>query len=63
MEWQATLVFCHEKPMNSIKRQKDMALKYEAPRSEGIQYASGEEGRTITNRSRRNEEFWAKKTE
>ena len=49
--------------MNSIKRQKDMTLKYEAPRSEGIQYATGEEGRTITNRSRRNEEFWVKMTE
>ena len=63
MGWQTTLVFFHKKPMNSIKRQKDMTLKYEAPRSEGIQYATGEEGRTITNRSRRNEEFWVKMTE
>ena len=42
-----------ENPMNSIKRQKDMTLKDEPPRSEGVQNATGEEQK---NSSRRNEE-------
>ena len=39
--------------MNSMKRQKDMTLKNELPRSVGVQYAIGEEWR---NSSRKNEE-------
>ena len=39
--------------MNSIKRQKDMALKDELPRLVGAQYATAEEWR---NNSRNNEE-------
>ena len=39
--------------MNSMKRQKDMPLKEEHPRSVGAQYAIGEEWR---NNSRNNEE-------
>ena len=39
--------------MNSMKRQKDMMLKEEVPRSVGAQYATGEEWR---NNSRKNEE-------
>ena len=39
--------------MNSMKRQKDMTLKDESPRSVGVQYATGEEQR---NSYRRNEE-------
>ena len=39
--------------MNSMKRQKDMTLKDELPRSVGAQYATGEEWR---NNSRKNEE-------
>ena len=39
--------------MNSRKRQKDMILKDELPRSVGAQYATGEEWR---NSSRKNEE-------
>ena len=35
---------CLENPMNSMKKQKDMALKDEFPRSVGAQYATGEEG-------------------
>ena len=34
---------CLENPMNCLKRQKDMPLKYELPRSVGAQYATGEE--------------------
>ena len=40
--------------MNSIKRQKDMTLEDELPRSVGAQYATGEERR---NNSRKNEEM------
>ena len=39
--------------MNSVKRNNDMTLKDELPRSIGAQYAAGEEWR---NNSRKNEE-------
>ena len=39
--------------MNSMKRQKDMTLKDELPRSVGAEYTTGEEWR---NSSRKNEE-------
>ena len=42
-----------ENPINSIKRQKDMTLKDELPRSVGAQDATVEEQR---NSSRKNEE-------
>ena len=42
-----------ENPMNSMKRQKDMTLKDELPRSVGAQYATGDQWR---NNSRKNEE-------
>ena len=41
--------------MKSMKKYKDMTPEYESPRSEGAQYATGEEWRTITNSSRKNE--------
>ena len=44
---------CLENPMNSLRRPKDMTLKDKFPRSEGSQYATGEEWR---NSSRKNEE-------
>ena len=40
---------------NCIKGQKDMMPKDESPRSEGVQYAPGEEQRRTTNSSRNNE--------
>ena len=40
---------CRENLMNCIKGEKDMTLKHESPRSEGVQYAPGEERRTTTN--------------
>ena len=43
---------CPENPMNSMKRQKDMTLKDELPRSVGAQYATGDQWR---NNSRKNE--------
>ena len=42
--------------MNSMKRKKDMTPEDEPHRSEGIQYATGEEQKAITNSSRKNEE-------
>ena len=44
---------CLENPVNDMKRQKDMTLNEELPRSVGAQYATGKEWRTS---SRRNEE-------
>ena len=43
---------CLENPMNSMKRQNDMILKEELPRSLGAQYATGDQWR---NNSRKNE--------
>ena len=40
-----------ENPMNSMKRQKDRTLEDELPRSEGAQYATGDQWR---NNSRKN---------
>ena len=45
--------FCLENLRNSMKRQKDMTLKNELPKSVDVQYATGEEWR---NNSRKNEE-------
>jgi len=45
---------CFEKPMNNMKRQKDMTQKDELPRSVDAQYATWEEWR---NNSRKNEEM------
>ena len=42
--------------MDSMKRQKYVTLEDEPPRSEGVQYATGEEQRAVTNSSRKNEE-------
>ena len=43
---------CLENPVNNMKRQKDMILKDELPRSVDAQYATGEVWR---NKSRKNE--------
>ena len=43
---------CLENPMNSMKRQNDMTLKEELPRSVGAQCATGDQWR---NNSRKNE--------
>ena len=45
---------CLENPMNTMKRQKDRALKDELPRLVGAQYATGDQWR---NNSRKNEEM------
>ena len=38
--------------MNSMKRQKDMTLEDESLRSEGVQYATGEDQRVVTKSSK-----------
>ena len=43
---------CFENPMNSKKRQNNMILKEELPRSVGAQYATGDQWK---NNSRKNE--------
>ena len=45
---------CLKNPMNSMKRQKDRTLKDEFSRSEGAQYATGDQWR---NNSTKNEEM------
>ena len=45
---------CLENPMNSMKRQKDTALKDELPWSVGAQYATGDQWR---NNYRKNKEM------
>ena len=45
---------CLENIMNSLKRQNDMTLEDELPRSVGAQYATGDQWR---NNSRKNEEI------
>ena len=46
---------CHENSMNNMKRKKDMTPEDKPPTSEGVQYATGEKQRAITNSSRKNE--------
>ena len=48
--------YCLENPVDSMERQKDVAMEDELPRSDGVQYATGEEQRAITNNSRKREE-------
>ena len=42
---------CLDNPMNSVKRQKDMTLKDELPRSVGAQYATGDQWRSNSNKN------------
>ena len=54
---------CLENPINSMKRQKDMTLKDELPRSVDAQYATEEEWRNNSRKKRRsqsknNAQFW-----
>ena len=51
-KWKTTSVFLLKNPKNSMKRQKDMTLKDELPRTVGAQYATGDQWR---NNSRKNE--------
>ena len=44
---------CLENPMNSMKRQKDLTLKDECPRSVGAQYATEKNGEITSERLKR----------
>ncbi|KAF7241940.1 Solute carrier family 35 member F5 [Varanus komodoensis] len=50
-----TSYLCHENPMDSTERQKDMTPEDEPLRLEGVQYATGEEQRASTSSARKNE--------
>ena len=58
MIFSSTSYSCLEDPMNSMKRWKDMTLKYELPRSLGAQYATGEEWRNNTRKNEEREPKW-----
>ena len=49
---------CLDKPMNNMKRQKDMTPEEESPRSVGIQYTIGEEWRNNSGRNEEAEPKW-----
>ena len=49
---------CLENPMNSMKRQKDMTMKDEPPRSVVVQYATGEEQRNSSSMNEEAEPKW-----
>ena len=54
---------CLENPMNSMKRQKDMTLKDELPRSVGAQYATGDQWKNNSrmkrwSQSKSNAQLW-----
>ena len=59
-KWQPTPVFLRENTMDNMNRQKDMIPEDEPhppphpSRSGGVQYATGEELRAVTNSSRKN---------
>ena len=54
-KWQLTSVFFPWDPKKSMKQQKDKTPEDESPRSVGIQYATGEEWKEVTNTSKKNE--------
>ena len=49
---------CLENPMNGMKRQTDMTLKDELPRSVGAQYVTGEEWRNSSRKKEKAEPKW-----
>ena len=50
-----TPVFLSVESQEEYEKEKDMTPEDELPRSEGVQYATGEEWRTIPNNSGKNE--------
>ena len=53
--------YCLENPMNNMKRQKCMTLKYKLPRLVGAQYATGEmtpERMKRQSQSKNNAQLW-----
>ena len=54
-EWQTTPAFAGRTPCAVWKGKKIWHWKMSTPRSEGVQFSTGEEQRVITNSSRKNE--------
>ena len=54
-KWQPTPVLLSEEPHGYYEKKKDATPEDECPRSEGAQYATGEERRAITSSSKKNE--------
>ena len=42
---------CFEDPMNNVKRQKDMKLEDQPPRSVNVQYATGKEQKNCSTKN------------
>ena len=57
-EWQTTPILLPEKPMNSMRRQKDMTSEDEPTRSEGVQYATGKEQRNSCKKNEKAGSRW-----
>ena len=55
-EWRPTWVFLPQEPHEQYEKTKRYDTRKWAPRSEGVQYVTGEERRAINNHSRKNEE-------
>ena len=51
-------LFCLENPVNGMKRQKEMTIKDELPRSVGAQYAPGEKWRNSSKRNKESDSNW-----
>ena len=47
LEWKITPVFLLREPHEQYEKAKNMTLKDELPRLEGVQYATGEERREL----------------
>ena len=54
-KWQTTAVFLPGEPQEQYEKKKDTTPEDEPHRLVGVQYATGEEQRVITNSSRKNE--------
>ena len=54
-KWQTTAVFLPGEPQEQYEKKKDTIPEDEPHRLVGVQYATGEEQRVITNSSRKNE--------
>ena len=56
-KWQPTPVFFPGEPNEQYEKAKSITAEDEPLRLEAVQWATGEEGKTIANRSRMNEEL------
>ena len=59
-EWQSTPVFLPGEHHEQYEEAKHMTLEEKSPRSEGVQYATGEQQRAVTDSSRKNESYGPK---